>query len=56
MGGVLADGRTLQFNTSFISGELGYLKYAWHDYPTMAVYAKETGRPAPPFNVSVRVS
>ena len=54
---MLADGRTLQLNVSSISGTAGgaILKYAWHDYPPMTVYSFESGRPAPPFNVSVGV-
>ena len=46
------DGRTLQLNTTFISGKAAGLRYAFHDYPTMLVFDAD-GRPAPPFNVSV---
>ena len=46
------DDRTLQLNTTFISGKAASLRYAFHDYPTMLVFGAD-GRPAPPFNVSV---
>ena len=51
--GVLDDGYTLQLNTTFISGKIGFLKYAFRDYPTMIVYDVASGRPAPPFNISI---
>eukprot|EP01047_Picozoa_sp_COSAG01_P025819 COSAG01_NODE_1643_length_9640_cov_366.002725_8_plen_301_part_00 len=54
--GVLADGKTLQLNVTFISGLPLTLKYAWHDYPTMTVFAPQSGRPAPPFNATVHAS
>ena len=53
--GVLEDGYTLQLNTTFISGNIGILKYAFKDYPTMIVYDRIYGRPARPFNISVHV-
>eukprot|EP00911_Craspedida_sp_UC1_P002536 UC1_evm1s1883 len=39
-GNVLADGKTLQFNTTYVSGVPHTLKYAMRDYPTMIVYEK----------------
>ena len=53
VGGVLADGKTLQLNVTFIQGQLKTLKYAWSDYPTMVVYDAVNGRPAPPFNMTI---
>ena len=53
--GVKEDGYTLQLNTTFISGKIGYLKYAFKDYPTMIVYDTVYGRPAMPFNVSISI-
>jgi sialate O-acetylesterase len=53
--GVLEDGYTLQLNTTFVSGKIGYLKYAFKDYPTMIVYDTVYGRPARPFNLSLSV-
>ena len=51
--GVLEDGYTLQLNTTYVSGNIGYLKYAFKDYPTMIVYDTIYGRPAMPFNISM---
>eukprot|EP00944_MAST-04C_sp_MAST-4C-sp1_P000454 g454.t1 len=51
--GVLEDGYTLQLNTTYVSGNIGYLKYAFKDYPTMIVYDTVYGRPAMPFNISM---
>ena len=52
--GVLDDGVTLQLNTTFVSGNIGFLKYAFKDYPTMIVYDRVSGRPAMPFNISIQ--
>ena len=54
--GVLADGVTLQLNTTFVSGNPGTLKYAFHDYPTMIVFDAVHGRPAPPFNITITLT
>jgi hypothetical protein len=54
-GGLMADGRTIQLNTTWISGQPLTLKYAWHDYPTMLVFDALDGRPVAPFNASVVV-
>eukprot|EP00040_Diaphanoeca_grandis_P032063 m.193364 g.193364 ORF g.193364 m.193364 type:complete len:221 (-) comp32499_c12_seq3:93-755(-) len=51
MAGVLADGLTVQLNTTFVNGEPMFVRYGWHDYPTMIVFG-ENDRPAPPFNAS----
>ena len=49
--------RTVQLNTTFVSGRPALLRYGWDDdYPTMIVYAKDDGRPAAPFNVSIPFS
>ena len=52
--GVMSDGRTIQLNTTFISGHLKTLRYAWRDYPSMSVFAQADGRPARPFNVTLK--
>lgn len=44
--------RTLQLNTTFISGIPSILKYAFADYPTMLIFDADN-RPAAPFNVSL---
>ena len=54
LGGVLADGRTLQLNTTFISGVPTTLKYAFKDYPAMVVFDRAFGRPAAPFNATLQ--
>ena len=54
--GIIADGRTLQLNVTFINGLPRTLKYAWHDYPTMTVFSRNGGRPAPPFNMTLHAS
>eukprot|EP01052_Picozoa_sp_SAG31_P057494 SAG31_NODE_17050_length_685_cov_1.126280_1_plen_169_part_01 len=45
--------RTLQLNTTFVSGRPSVLRYGWGDYPTLVLYDAEDGRPVPPFNVSI---
>lgn len=46
----------LQLNTTWISGgEVPRLRYAWKDYPSMSVFAKSDGRPAAPFNLTLRM-
>ena len=45
--------RTLQLNTTFISGKPSILKYAFADYPTMLIFDPADGRPAAPFNVTI---
>ena len=35
--------RTVQLNTTFVSGTLGTLRYAWRDYPSMSVFAQVGG-------------
>ena len=52
--GVLPDGKTLQLNTTFVMGTPKTLTYAFADYPLMTVFDAEFGRPAPPFNVTLR--
>jgi hypothetical protein len=48
----MLDSRTIQLNTTFVSGTPAVLRYGWGDYPTMILFGAD-GRPAPPFNVSV---
>jgi hypothetical protein len=50
-------GRTVQLNTTFISGYPTTVKYGWHDYPTMLLYADdEFGLPVAPFNATITAS
>jgi hypothetical protein len=46
--------RTIQLNTTFVSGVLRTVRYGWRDYPNMVVYAADADElPAPPFNVTL---
>ena len=49
----MLNSRTLQLNTTFISGTASVLQYAFADYPTMLIFDPVSGRPAAPFNVSI---
>ena len=50
-------GRTVQLNTTFISGYPTTVKYGWHDYPTMLLFADdEFGLPVAPFNATITAS
>jgi len=51
----MVDSKTLQLNTTFISGTPAILQYAFADYPTMVIFDAD-GRPAAPFNVSLPFS
>ena len=46
--------RTVQLNTTFVSGKPATVRYAWKDYPNMIIYSADADElPAPPFNVSL---
>jgi hypothetical protein len=68
--GVRRDGAntTLQLNVTFApyafangssmlsAPAAGFIRYSWHDYPTMVVYGLQSGRPLAPFMVAMNGS
>ena len=46
--------RSIQLNTTFVSGRIKTLRYAWRDYPSMSVFGQADGRPARPFKLTLQ--